>query len=59
MSVIETDLLNGRSVSDRSDTRASEEPEPDRDPSRLPVNNLEAYKSWCKQVRDDWTDESQ
>lgn len=59
MSVIETDLLHGRSVPDRSDTRASEEREPDRDPSRLPIGNLEAYKSWCQRVRDDWEDESQ
>ena len=59
MSVLETDMLNGRDVSDRNGQRADEEREPDRDPSRLPVTNLEAYKSWCQRVRDDWDDESQ
>lgn len=52
-------MLNGREMSDRSGQRADEEREPDRDPSRLPVTNLEAYKSWCQRVKDDWDDESQ
>ena len=49
---METDLLNGRQAD--VNEHADDEAEASRDPSRLPVTNLEAYKSWCKRVKDDW-----
>ena len=27
-----------------------------RDPSDLPVNNWEAYRTWCQKVKDHWDD---
>lgn len=52
-------MLNGRDRTERAERPVSERDEANRDPSRLPVNNLEAYKTWCQQVRDDWEDEGQ
>ncbi|NND60583.1 MAG: hypothetical protein HKN49_09975 [Gammaproteobacteria bacterium] len=53
MSAIESDFLNRHRLVERRD-RVEDENEVSRDPSRLPVNNLEAYKSWCQRVKDDW-----
>ncbi|MDH3648004.1 MAG: hypothetical protein OER80_14690 [Gammaproteobacteria bacterium] len=53
MSIIETDRLNGHDVAEvegaEEDVNAT-----DRDPSRLPVNNLDTYKNWCRRVKEDW-----
>ena len=54
LSIIETDRLNGHDVSAGVDTPESDENAVDRDPSRLPVNNLDAYKNWCQRVKEDW-----
>lgn len=27
-----------------------------RDLSRLPIKNMEAYKDWCEDINDTWTD---
>ncbi|MBT8135918.1 MAG: hypothetical protein KJO54_02770 [Gammaproteobacteria bacterium] len=54
MSIIETDRLNGHDVSERSNGADDDENTVDRDPSRLPVNNLDAYKTWCQRVKEDW-----
>lgn len=54
LSVIETDMLNGHNIIDRKEGVEDDQPESSRDPSRLPVKNLEAYKSWCQRVKDDW-----
>ncbi len=35
--------------------RADQE-ENSRDPSDLPVNNWEAYRTWCQKVKEHWDD---
>ena len=54
MAIIETERLNGHNLSEGRNAREVEAEEVDRDPSRLPVNNLDAYKSWCQRVKADW-----
>ena len=54
MSIIETDRLNGHNVSPGADQSEEDVETVDRDPSRLPVNNLDAYKNWCQRVKEDW-----
>lgn len=54
MSIIETDRLNGHSVSEGPDGLDDDVETVDRDPSRLPINNLDAYKTWCQRVKEDW-----
>lgn len=59
--MIETDFVNGHRYGERREQRESAEQEAEvrRDPSRLPVTNLEAYKSWCQRVKDDWDSQDQ
>ena len=54
MSIIETERLNGHDVSEPGNGADDDENSVDRDPSRLPINNLDAYKNWCQRVKDDW-----
>ncbi|MBT8132480.1 MAG: hypothetical protein KJO35_09445 [Gammaproteobacteria bacterium] len=53
MSIIETERLNGHDVAEVEGPEQDVDAE-NRDPSRLPVNNLDAYKTWCQRVKDDW-----
>ena len=54
MSIIDTDRLNGHDVSQGPNGAEEDVVTVDRDPSRLPINNLDAYKNWCQRIKDDW-----
>lgn len=54
LAIIESERLNGHNVSEGRKTHEDDVEVVDRDPSRLPVNNLDAYKNWCQRVKADW-----
>ena len=54
LAIIETERPNGHNVTEGRNTPEVDVEEVNRDPSRLPINNLDAYKNWCQRVKADW-----
>ena len=55
MTMWNRESVNGRDLSEGLlEQPEDEEITSSRDPSDLPINNLDAYKTWCQRVKDEW-----